>query len=68
MYFSHWTRWKYSSYLTIHSLDQMAAISQTICPDAFFINENVYVFIKNSLKFVPKSSIDNNLALVLIMA
>ena len=34
----------------------------------FFLNENISILIKNSLKFVPKGSINNNPALVLIMA
>ena len=33
-----------------------------------FVNENIRISIKISLKFVPKSSINNNPALVLIMA
>ena len=33
-----------------------------------FLNENVYISIKISLKFVPKDPINKNPALVLIMA
>ena len=33
-----------------------------------FLNENVWISIKNSLKFVPKGPIDNIPALVQIMA
>ena len=49
--------------LTHLPLDKMAAI----CADIFkciFLNEKVRIFIKISLKFVPKSLIDNNQALV----
>ena len=45
---------------------QMAAISQTIFSDAFFVNEKVCILI--SLKFVPNGSIDNRVALVQVMA
>ena len=48
--------------------DKMAAISQTILSDAFFVNEKFYILIKIPLKFVPKCPIDNNPALVQIMA
>ena len=33
-----------------------------------FVNENFYILVKISLKFVPKGPIDNNPALVEIMA
>ena len=46
----------------------MAAFSQTIFFNAFFLNENFCVLIKISLKFVPKGPIDNKPALVQIMA
>ena len=46
----------------------MAAFSQTIFSDAFSWMKNVCILIKISLKFVPKGPINNNLALVLIMA
>ena len=42
----------------------MAAISQTLFSDAFFLNEQFCILIKISLKFVPKSPTDNNPALV----
>ena len=45
------------------SLDQMTAISQTFS-DEFFVNENFYILIKISLKFVPKDPVDNNPVLV----
>ena len=41
----------------------MAAVSQTI-----FFNENVTISIEISLKFVPKGPINNDPALVQIMA
>ena len=46
----------------------MAAISQTMFSNAFFLNENIRISIKISLKFVPKGPINNSLALVQIMA
>ena len=39
----------------------MDAISQTACLS--FLNENVWIPIEISLKFVPKGSINNNPAL-----
>ena len=45
----------------------MDAISQTIFK-CIFLNENVSIAIKISLKFVPKVSINNIPALVQIMA
>ena len=49
--------------LTDLPLDNIAAISQTIFSDAFSWMKS-FVFIKSSLKFVPKGPIDNNPALV----
>ena len=46
----------------------MAAISQTIFFIIFLLNEKFWILIKISLKFVPKVLIDNNPALVQIMA
>ena len=46
----------------------MDAISQTTFSKTIFFNENVPIPIKFSLKFVPKGKIDNNPALVVIMA
>ena len=51
--------------LTHCPLDKMAAISQTIFLDAFSWMKSL---IKVSLKFVAKIPIDNNTALVQIMA
>ena len=48
--------------------DKMAAISQTIFSDAFFVKLKFCVFTKISLKFVHKGPIDDNPALVEIMA
>ena len=45
----------------------MDAISQTPFSNAFFVNENVWIPIKISLKFVPKGPINNIPALVQIM-
>ena len=50
--------------LTHWGRDKMAAVFQT----TFFLNENVWVSIKISLKFAPKGSISNIPALVQIMA
>ena len=46
----------------------MADISQTTLLKWIFLNENVYTFIKISLKFVPRGPINNIPALVQIMA
>ena len=46
----------------------MAAIWADDIFKRIFLNEKVRIFIKISLKFVPKSLIDNNQALVLITA
>ena len=48
-------------------LDEIAAILQTLFSDGFSWMKNLY-FIKISLKFVPKGPIDNNPAMVQIMA
>ena len=42
----------------------MVAISQTTCLNGIFLKENVLIPIEISLKFVPKSPIDNIPALV----
>ena len=42
----------------------MDAIWQTTLSNAFFLNENVLILIKFSLKFVPKGQINNIPALV----
>ena len=54
--------------LTHHPLDKMGAFTQTIFSDAFSWMKSCVFFIKISPKFVPKSPIDNNTALVKIMA
>ena len=55
--------------LTHWGRDKMAAVSQTTLSNAFsFLNENVRISIKISLKFVPKGPINNNPSLVQIMA
>ena len=46
----------------------MAAISRTKSSDAFSLMKKFCIFIKISLKFVPKGPIDNSPALVQIMA
>ena len=46
----------------------MAAILADDTFKCIFLNENVMILIKFSLKFVPKVRINNILALVLIMA
>ena len=43
-------------------MDKMAAISQTVFPDAFSWMKSFFL-IKISLKFVPKDPINNNPAL-----
>ena len=54
--------------LTHWGRDKMDAISQTTLSNAFFVNENVRIFIEISLKFVPKGPVNNIPALVQIMA
>ena len=51
--------------LTYWSLNKMASILQMTC---IFLNENVCTLITISLKFVPRDTTDNNLALVRVMA
>ena len=47
--------------LTHLPLDKLATIVQTTC---IFLNEKFQILIRNSLKFVPKGPINNNLSLV----
>ena len=54
--------------LTHLSLDKMAAILADDIFKLIFLNENGRIFIQISLKFVSKSPIDNNPALVQVMA
>ena len=54
--------------LTHWSRDKMAVIFQTTFCKCIFVNENVGISIKISLKFVPKCQINNIPALVQIMA
>ena len=54
--------------LTHWGQDEIAAISQTKFSNAFFLNENIWILHKISLKFVPKVRIDNIAAMVQIMA
>ena len=57
--------------LTHWGRDKMAAISQTTFSSAFFkffFNENIWIPITISMKFVPKGPINNIPALVQIMA
>ena len=42
----------------------MAAISQTIFSDAFFVNQKFCILIKISSKFVSKGPINNNPAFI----
>ena len=46
----------------------MAATFQTIFANAFLLNENVWILIKISLRFILKGPINNIPALVQIMA
>ena len=55
--------WEYPLQLTHRGRDKMAAIFKCI-----FFNENVWISIKISLKFVPKGLINNISSLVQIMA
>ena len=49
-------------------MDEMAAILADDIFRCIFVNEKICIFIKKSLKFVPKVPIDNNPVLVYIMA
>ena len=53
--------------LTHWDRDKMAAIFQTTFSNAFFLNENVWISLKLSLKFVLKVRINNSPGLVQIM-
>ena len=46
----------------------MAAVSQTTCSSAFFLNENIWISTEISLTFAPRGSINNNSASFQIMA
>ena len=48
--------------------DKMTVFSQTTFSNAFSLNENVWILINISLKFIPKVQIENIPALVQIMA
>ena len=48
--------------------EKMAAIWQTLFSDAFFFNANICILIKMLMKLVPKGPVNNNPALVKIMA
>ena len=54
--------------LTHWGRDNMAIISQTTFSNAFFLNENVWLSLKISLKFVPEFRIENIPTLIQIMA
>ena len=58
----------HACYLTHWGRDKMDAISQTTFFKQIFLNENVWILIKFSLKFVPRGPISNIPALVQIMA
>ena len=74
MYFIKWKLFIFNENFTeICSLthwgrDKMAAVFADDTFKRIFLNENVRVSMKISLKFVPKGSINNNPALVQIMA
>ena len=57
-----------SNVLTRWGRDKVVAIFQTTSLNAFFFNENVWISIKISLKFVPNGPINNILGFVQIMA
>ena len=54
--------------LGLHFNTDIVAVSQTIFFKYLFLNENVWISLKTSLKFVPKCSIYNIPALVQRMA
>ena len=57
-----------ASQLTRWDRDKIAGISQKTSLNAFFLNENIWISLKISLKFVPKCPVNNIPALVQIMA
>ena len=59
---------EYVYQLTHWGWDKMAANFQTTLSNAFFFNENVWISLKISLKFVPKGPINNIPALIQIMS
>ena len=66
---SHLEYWYHQpTCLTHWGRDKMDTTSQTTFSRAFSLNENVWISIKISLKFVPKGPINNIPALVQIMA
>ena len=64
----HWIHCCVEVSLNNWGRDKMDTISQTTFVKCIFLNENVWTPIKISLKFVPKSPINNIPALVQIMA
>ena len=58
----------YPECLTHLPLDKMAAILADDISKRIFLNEKLRILIEISLKFVPKSPINNNPALAQIMA
>ena len=57
-----------SFFKTYPTLDKMAANLADDIFNRILLNENVWILIKISLKFVPKGLIDNKPALVQVMA
>ena len=66
--FVHFMCHEYARGINSSPLGKMAAISQTILFRCIFQNEKFGTLIKNSLEFVAKGPIDNNPALIEIMA
>ena len=65
----HWTGDSVVMWLTrIHPVDKMAAILAYYNFKCIFLNENDRIPIPISLKFIPRSPIDNKPALVQVMA
>ena len=58
----------YNEALTHLPLDKMAATLADDISKGFFFNKHDSILIQISLKFVPRSSTDNNPLLVLVMA
>ena len=63
-----WPKWSVTRLVLAHwGPDDMTAISQTTFSNAFFLNENAWISLQISLKFVPKVWINNIPELVQIM-
>ena len=62
-------RWPYRTFFLTHwGRGEIDTILQTTSSNIFSLNENIWISIKISMKFIPRGSINNFPALVQIMA